>query len=411
MRLALALVAATAVLVGGVPRVLLAAGTLPDVLRPFTWSDPLFTYVRGLSGHRLPYFDAPYEYPPVLGFGAALFSWLAPDAVWYVALWTVTLALCAATTAYLLAPYASTSRILGAWAMAPQLVVLGSLNFDLVAVVFLVAATVSQRTGRPLMAALYLGIGTVAKLFPAAALPAAVARAPRRGIAVVLFAAIVTGVTLPTLFGPSSAITGVVYYASLGSNLDSPWGMISRILAALGLAQADGIVLVITLVGLFVTYVVALRSARAEPAVAFGLAVLAVMLWTRRYSPQYSLWILPTLVLAPVPGRTIALLAFADTLVFLTVSPLTLVSRTGADPMDFVLLGGLAGAVVLRHAALIWILRSLIRSARGEGQSLDRNPPFQAADLQSASSPHAQFRRDGGTELIPLAQSLCARIG
>lgn len=363
MRLALASLAGTAVLIGGVPRVLLAAGTLPEFLRPFIWSDPLFTYVRGLSGHRLPYFDTPYEYPPVLGFGAALFSWLAPNATAYVALWTIVLAFCAAATAYLLAPFATKSRAAGAWALAPQLVIFGSLNFDLVAVVFLVAATVSLRTGRSLTAVGYLGIGTLAKLFPAAALPAVIARAPRRPIAVALFAAILAALTLPTLFAPSSAITGVAFYASLGSNLDSVWGMLSRILATLGLAQADGIVLAITLVGLVVTYAIALRHARADPAVAFGLAVLAVLLWTRRYSPQYSLWILPTLVLAPIPARTIALLAFADTLVFLTVSPLTLESRTGADPMDVALLGALAAAVLLRHGALIWIWRSLIRSA------------------------------------------------
>ncbi|MDP9251903.1 MAG: hypothetical protein M3O80_02760, partial [Chloroflexota bacterium] len=270
----------------------------------------------------------------------------------------------AAATAYLLAPFAARSRVAGAWAFAPQLVIFGTLNFDLVAVVFLVAATVSLRTGRSLTTVGYLALGTLAKLFPAAALPAVLARAPRRAVAVALFAAVVIGLTLPTLFAPSSAITGVAYYASLGSNLDSVWGMLSRILAALGLTQADGIVLVITLAGLVVTYAVALRHARAEPAVALGLAVLAVMLWTRRYSPQYSLWILPTLVLTPIPGRTIALLAFADTLVFLTVSPLTLVPRTGADPMDIALLGALAAAVVLRHAALIWIWRSLIRSAQ-----------------------------------------------
>jgi hypothetical protein len=248
-------------------------------------------------------------------------------------------------------------------------VIFGTLNFDLVAVVFLVAATVSQRTGRSLTAVTHLALGTLAKLFPAAPLPAVLARAPRRAVAGALFAAIVAVLTLPTLFASSSAVTGVAYYASLGSNLDSVWGMLSRILTALGIAQADGIVLAITLAGLVLTYAVALRRARAEPAVAFGLAVLAVMLWTRRYSPQYSLWILPTLVLAPMPGRTIALLAVADTLVFLTVSPLTLVPRTGADPMDVALLGALAAAVVLRHAALIWIWRSLIRSARGEARS------------------------------------------
>lgn len=371
MRFILASLAATAVLIGGVPRVLLAAGALPDVLRPFTWSDPLFTYLRGLAGHRLPYSDALFEYPPVLGFGAGLFSWLAPNAVWYVAAWTVVLALCAAATGYLLAPFASARRVAWAWALAPQLVLLGSLNFDLVAVVFLVAATVSQRTGHALRAILFLGIGTATKLFPAAALPAALARTSRRPLAVAMFVAIVVGLTLPTLFAPWSAISGVVYYASLGSNLDSPWGMLARVLSAFGVPAADGIVLVVTLTGLLVSSAVALRYARAAPAVAFGLAVLAVMLWAQRYSPQYSLWILPTLVMAPVAGRTIALLAVADTLVFLTVSPLTLVTRTGAAGIDIALLGALAAAVVLRHAALIMVWRSLIRAAKAETITTD----------------------------------------
>jgi hypothetical protein len=368
MRLALASLAAVAVLIGGVPRVLLAAGTLPEVLRPFIWSDPLFTYVRGLSGHRLPYFDGPYEYPPVLGLGAGILSWLAPNATWYVAAWTIVLALCAAATAYLLAAFTSPARTAFVWACAPQLVMFGALNFDLVAVVFLVSATVSLRSG-PLMAIGLLAGGTAAKVFPAAALPAALARVPERGAALALFVAIVGGLTLPTLFAPSSAISGVVYYAGLGSNLDSVWGLLARLLAAVGVAPANAVVLVITLAGLLVTYAFALRHARSEPAVAFGLAVLAVMLWTQRYSPQYSLWILPTLALTPVPGRTVVLLALADTLVFLTVSPLTLVPRSGAAAFDVALLGALAAAVVLRHAALVMIWRSLIRSARSERAS------------------------------------------
>jgi hypothetical protein len=366
MRLALAVLAAAAVLIGGLPRVLLAAGTLPEVLRPFTWSDPLFTYLRGLSGHRLPYFDGLYEYPPLLGFGAGIFSWLAPSATWYVAAWTIVLAIGAAATAYLLSSVASVRRIAAVWALAPQLVLLGSLNFDLVAVVFLVAAIVSVRTGRSLPAAVLLGLGAAAKLFPAAVLPAVLVRVRNRLIAVAIFVAVVAGLTIPTLFAPSSAISGVAYYAGLGSNLDSPWGMLARVLTAVGIAipAADGIVLVITLAGLVVTYAFALRYARAEPGVACGLAILAVMLWTRRYSPQYSLWILPTLVMTPVPGRTIGLLAIADTVVFLTVSPLTLVPRGGTTAVDIALLGALAAAVVLRHAALVMTWRSLMRSAK-----------------------------------------------
>src|SRR5437868_4171918 len=63
------------------------------------------------------------------------------------------------------------------FAFAPQLALLGSLNFDLVAVAFLTAAVVAARTHDDDRASLALGLGTTSKLFPLAAAPIAVARA------------------------------------------------------------------------------------------------------------------------------------------------------------------------------------------------------------------------------------------
>ncbi|HLQ05819.1 MAG TPA: hypothetical protein VK197_09240, partial [Verrucomicrobiae bacterium] len=77
------IVAAAAALVliaSGVPRALLASGALPEFLRPVVWSDVLFTFVRGLSGHRLPYVDTPFEYPPLVGILAGALSLVASTA-------------------------------------------------------------------------------------------------------------------------------------------------------------------------------------------------------------------------------------------------------------------------------------------------------------------------------------------
>ena len=98
--------AAAVVALSALPRILLAAGALPDPLRPFVWSDPLFTYVRGLSGHRLPYLDTPFEYPPVVGAISGLFSVIADHAALYVALWSALLAAAAGVTAWILVPAA-----------------------------------------------------------------------------------------------------------------------------------------------------------------------------------------------------------------------------------------------------------------------------------------------------------------
>lgn len=359
--------AAVVVLAGALPRIALAAGALPDALRAFTWSDALFTYLRGLAGHRLPYRDTPFEYPPLIGAISGLFSLLTDDPVTYVALWALVLAAAAGACGVLLTRAAGARRALLYWALAPQLLLLGSLNFDVLPTTLVAAAAVAQRQGREVSSAIALATGTATKLFPAASVPIAFLRArhPRRFVLVT--AAVLALIYVPTALQPYSSAGGVAFYiAGIDANIDSVWGLLERVLAALGMPSPKVFVVVLTLAGLGATYVVLVlpRAARAaDPAAAFALATVALLFWSRLYSPQYSLWLLPFLALLAIDVRRYALLVVADAGVFLTIYPLTLVQRTADDAAGVLLLAALASFVVLRHIALITVWRALTRGA------------------------------------------------
>jgi Glycosyltransferase family 87 len=362
VRPAVALLAAAAVAIGLIPRVLLASGTLPDALRPFVWSDPLFVYLRGLSGHRLPYVDGPFEYPPVVGLISALFSALSPGPVAFVALWGCVAVLCAAVVAGLLAGAGEPERTRSFFALAPQLLLLGSVNFDLLAVALLVAALVAARSHRDDRTALGLGLGTASKLFPLAATPVAVLRAARPLRSAALIGAVLAACYVPAALAGRSASAGPLFYlVGIDANFDSPWGLVARLLGAAGIPNPQSLVTGITLVGLAVTFVVAVlpRARAADPVVAFGLAIVATLLWSRLYSPQYSLWVLPFFVLLPIGARAFALLTAGDLLVFFSVSPLTLVPWRADDQLPVVLIGMLVLGVSLRLVALLACWRRL----------------------------------------------------
>ncbi|HUQ40859.1 MAG TPA: hypothetical protein VM052_00010 [Candidatus Limnocylindrales bacterium] len=352
--------------VGGVARILLATGTLPDVLRPFVWSDVLFVYERGLSGHRLPYVDTPFEYPPLIGALSVLFSLVSPGPVTFVAAWVLVVALAAGGCAAVLAKATDAPRTWRYWVIAPQLLLLGTVNFDILPTALLTLAAVSQRSRRNVTAMVALALGTVAKLFPASSAPLAAARA-RRPLPIVAFVAVLGLFYVPTAMQPFSSAGGVGFYAvGIRSNIDSVWGVVERALTGIGVPNAGTVVLAITLVGLAATYVLLVlpRGMRAaDPAIGFGLATIALLFWSRLYSPQYSLWLLPFFALLALPVRVFALLALADTGVFLTIYPLTLVERVPGDVAGTVLFGAMVAFVLLRHVALWSMWRSVGRAS------------------------------------------------
>jgi len=365
MRLAAA--AAGLVIVGAAPRLLLAAGVLPPVLHPFVWSDLLYTWERGLSGGRVPFWDSYFEYPPLGGYLSGVFSLVASGPLVYLLLWTVVQAAAGAVVAWGIAPSGRAAR--WCWSLAPQLALFGPTNFDLIAVAAVVVALRWERDHGAVRSAIALAVGTATKLFPAVVLPVFLVRSPfdRRSafVRVAVFAAVLVASYAPGAAAPYSTLESLRRYSVGGiTNFDSFWGLVESVLVGLGL-PAETLMSAVTLIGLAITYVVFVigpaRRARDASAPA-AVAVLSVLLWSRLYSPQFSLWALPFFALAALPVRAFVLLTVADVGVFLTVYPLTLTERLAVDVRDL-LLATLAAAVVLRHVALLLAWRAAVRSS------------------------------------------------
>ena len=367
MRFRVAVVAVIAVAIGAVPRVLLASGDLPSSLRPFTWSDALFVYERGLRGHQLPYIDSTFEYPPLTALIAGIISLSTDVAAWFVASWAAVLAVCAGLTAWLLAGHGRATSTLRRFALAPQLLLLGSLNFDLLAVLFLVVALLAIDRRRDMTAAAAVGLGTASKLFPLAIAPIAIFRASDRVRAAFALALTLALLYVPAILaGRSAAASPAFYLAGIDANIDSPWGMLARVLGGLGVPSAQLVVNAITLTGLVATYLLVVwpRARAADGVAACGLAVATLLIWSRLYSPQYSLWLLPFFALRPLGGRLFTVLAVSDVAVFASISPLTLVRWSPTDLGGQILLALLVVGVLGRLAACVGVLRACARLAQ-----------------------------------------------
>ncbi|MEA2660928.1 MAG: hypothetical protein QOH08_500 [Chloroflexota bacterium] len=369
-------VAAIAALVVGLsvtPRVLGAVGALPHDLVLFGWSDVLATWNDSrLPGHKIPYLDVPFAYPPLVGYVAGAISLLSGGFLAYALLWGVVIAAAAGAGAYLFARQAGHRRTLVYWACAPQLLLLSGINFDVLAAVLLGAAAIAARRRHDLRAGALLALGTAAKLFPAVSAPVHVWRIAASGdrrraaAAAVAFAAVLAVLYLPAVLAPFSAARFIGAYAvGVTANIDSPWVIVEGLLNAAGL---DGhvAVLAVTYAGFGLSYLLLVlprTRAVSDPAVGFGLATVTLLLWTRLYSPQYSLWVLPFFVLLPLRVKSFVLLAIADIGVFFTIYPLTLVLDR-SDPLQGVLLPLLFASVALRVVALIVIWRDIAGSAK-----------------------------------------------
>ena len=368
--LSVAAIAASVVGLSVTPRVLGALGVLPHGLDLFGWSDILATWNDSrLPGHQLPYRDVPFAYPPVVGYLAGAISLLVSGPVGYAVLWGLVIAGAAAAGGYVFARHAGPRRTLLYWSCAPQLLLLGGINFDVLAAVLLGMAAISARAGRGQRTGMLLAVATATKLFPAVSVPPYLwrrisAKDPRQAIGVAgVYAVSLVALYLPASVAafPATRFVGA-YAVDIGANPDSPWALLERGIGAIGV---DGhlAVLALTYAGFALTYVgLVLPRARLarDPVVGFGLATVTLLLWSRLYSPQYSLWLLPFFVLLPLRARSFVLLALADIGVFCTIYPLTL-SVSPADPLQAVFFTVLFASVALRVVALAVIWRDIAR--------------------------------------------------
>lgn len=350
-----------------VPRVLFSADLLQRPWRLFGWSDiALLWRDTRAGGHQLPFIDLYFPYPPVAGLISGLLALAVDDQTLFVLGWGIVVALAAGIGGYVLARTCGLRRTLLCWSCAPQLLLLAGANFDVVPAVILLGGVVAARNGKRLSAAVLYALGTATKLFPAVVAPLGPLADLRRGhvrraiMSALVFAGVVGSAYLPTLIAPRSSLPFVGAYATIASNEESVWGLIAIAFASNG-GDVSSALLVVTSLGLALTYVflVIPRAGRSpDPAVGAAYALVALLLWTRLYSPPFSIWLLPFFALLALPWRTLALFVAADVAVFFTSYPL-LLARTRDDPLPAPLIAVLLVAVLVRSVALVLTWRDI----------------------------------------------------
>jgi uncharacterized membrane protein len=302
---------------------------------------------RGFASDLVPYFDKiPYttsgaadihylEYPVLTGLFMEVASWLTPhgsaqhSAQMY---WLVNSGMLMACAVVLVVCVARTTRR-RPWdgllvALSPALALTATVNWDLFAVALAAAGLMLWSRGRTGWAGVLIGLATAAKLYPVlllAALFVLCLRAGRlRAYAVTLGAAAGAWlvVNLPLLIW---ARPGWEQFYVFSRNRPTDYGSLWLVISertdhafSVDSLNAFGTALMMLL---FVAAVGLALYAPRRPRVgqlAF-LAVAALVLSNKVYSPQYVLWLLPLAVMARPRWRDLLIWQGAEVLYFLGI--------------------------------------------------------------------------------------------
>jgi uncharacterized membrane protein len=293
---------------------------------------PLFG-TEQLAGGRLPYLDACApssnncdEYPVLTMYFMRAAGWISGDDptrfFWVNALLLTACAGGVAACLYLIDP----RRALW-FALAPGLALQAFVNWDLLALVLATAALVAFFRRREGWSGVLVGLGTAAKLFPGLLLVPFAAerlrgRQPDRAI-LLWWSAAAAWLAVNAPFAVAGLSGWWEFFrlsGARGADWDSGWFILCRHLSvcpSTGLINLFSFVLLVA----FGSWVWAAKR-RREPdfprwQLVFPFLVLFLLIG-KVYSPQFSLWLLPWLVLVlPGPRRFLAFEA-ADVAVFLT---------------------------------------------------------------------------------------------
>ncbi|MEP6761076.1 MAG: glycosyltransferase 87 family protein [Sporichthyaceae bacterium] len=278
---------------------------------------PLY-YGRGLADGEVPYIhqseDRRVEYPVLTGAAMWVTAKLVPDSGdqsnrsrWYFDINALALAMCAAATVF------ATMKLAGRrpWdaamvALAPGLLLAGTINWDLYAVALLGFGMLAWARRRPVAAGVLIGLATAAKFYPLFVLGplfvlcwrAGKLREFRRAFAAAVVAWLVVNVPVMLI-----DISGWAKFYTLSRERLEGFSSIWFVLDQAGYGVPDkllnplaGGLFAVACLAIGVFALTAERRPRF-PQLAF-LTVAAFLLTNKVYSPQYVLWLIPLAALA-----------------------------------------------------------------------------------------------------------------
>ena len=291
-------------------------------------------YTEQLTGHRLPFIQrcAPHpdsncdEYPVLTMYFMRVAAWIsgARTAAFYFVN-AALLLMCAIAIAVCLSLMAGDRALL--FALAPTLLLYGTMNWDLLAVALATGALLAFFRRRDRWAGGLLGLGAAAKAYPALfVIPLTVQRVrerePDRAIGLfwaTAFTWIV--VNLPfAVVSPGSWWEFFHFNSARLPDFDSLWYMTcSRFHACPSTHAVNLSSFALFLILMAGVWALKARRSPGFPTWTLGYPMVVAFLLTNKvYSPQYGLWLLPWFVLAlPNIWAWVAFEA-ADSFVFVT---------------------------------------------------------------------------------------------
>lgn len=341
---------------------------------------------EGLLERKIPYAQAPNEYPVLTG----MFMWVTSltgrgEGEFFLAN-AFGLALLGLVTAWLLFGMAGWRALL--FAMAPSLALYAFLNWDLLAVALTTAGLAAFFRRRDGTAGSLLGLAVAAKVYPVLVLvPLCLDRVrtgDRRGATRLALAAIITWVVVDVPFAALAPDRWSFFFRFSSARAPTPgtlWYVTCALVGRVGCLSIH-VINVISLIAFVVGVLLVARAAfqREDPPPVWSLAFPALVLFlltSKVYSPQYALWLLPFFVLVLPDFRLFALFEIADAAVFLTEFSWIGHQQSGSPVSAW----PLAIAVAFRSAVLVVMLVTYVR--RGP------TPPEPIAQVLANTSPSA----------------------
>jgi uncharacterized membrane protein len=265
------------------------------------------------------------------------------------------------------------------FALAPTLLVYGTVNWDLIAVAFATAALVAFAARRDGWAGILLGLGAAAKLYPALLVFPLLAqrlqdREPDRGITLVwATAGTWLAVNLPfVLVSPGSWWEFFRFNGARPADWDSAWYIACRAVdvACMDTRPVNVLSAILFVASFGALWIWKVSRSPSFPRWTLALPLLVCFLLTNKvYSPQYGLWLLPIFALALPDLKPFVAFAIADVAVFVTRFWFfeELAGGSGTPQWLFEVAVG-ARAVVLLWCLAAWLARDadpLVLGRRG----------------------------------------------
>ena len=309
------------------------------------------------------------EYPVLTMYFMRTAGWFSGDS--YAGFFYVNAALllaCAVITAVCL--YVMVRGRALYFALAPTLLIYGTMNWDLFAVALATGALLAFFRRRDGWAGVLLGLGAAAKFYPAMLVVPLIAhrlknREPDRAITLGwTVAGTWLAVNLPfAIASPSGWFEFFRFNSARLADFDSLWYLACRQLDMCFQIRTINVASALLFLGSFVA-VWAIKAGR-DPGFSrwsLGLPLVVLFLLTNKvYSPQYGLWLLPWFALALPDLRAFIAFSVADVAVFVTRFTWfgQMQGLGGASQGQFEV------AVLLRTLVLLWCLVAWIRREPG----------------------------------------------